>query len=106
MSLLVSVVLLLFEPAGSGESSEEKGKARVEIREFYGDEAQEPLPWQKLLRQARLAASRGDRAGERRAYRRVLDQLNSEDLSRFTGLTGTPEQDEKLRRLIGTLLRD
>lgn len=106
MSLIVSVVLVLVDSEGGGSSTSDKTRARAEIREFYGADEGNLLPWQRTLREARLAASRGDRGAERRAYRRVLDQLNSEDISRFTGLTGSPEQDDKLRRLIGTLLVD
>lgn len=106
MSLLVSVVLILVDSDDSGGGSSDKSQARTEIREFYGTDTDNPQPWQRTLREGRLAYSRNDRAAERRAYRRVLDQLNSEDLNRFTGLTGSPEQDDKLRRLIGVLISD
>ena len=52
----------------------------------------------------RLAYSRNDRTAERRAYRQVLDLLNSEDKNRLLGLTGSPEKDERLRELIAILL--
>jgi hypothetical protein len=125
MSLLMLVVD--FEP--SAVSQEQRGSARQLIVRFYGTDEDNLEPYQELLREARLARSRGDIAAERRAYAQVLSLLNAEDIVQsFSGLTGDrgdpqtlPESDERflqdfardnlprsdqvLRRLISILLR-
>ncbi|MFP6764235.1 MAG: FHA domain-containing protein [Planctomycetaceae bacterium] len=60
----------------------------------------EPAPWQKALRVARIARSRGDLDAEYAAYRQVLDQLNAEDRDLHFGLTGHAKGDAELKRLI------
>ncbi len=109
MSFVLTLVLLLIDTeGGGGGSTKGKAQARIAIREFYGLDKAKIQHWQQWLRDAQLANSRGDRDAERRAYRRVLGQLNAEDNrsdnKRFTSMTGTPETDEKLRQLIATLL--
>lgn len=65
---------------------------------------EEPSMWQKNLRRARLAASRGDRAEELRSYRRVLSMLNSEDRNPHIGVTGHLNSDQELRDLIRIII--
>jgi hypothetical protein len=105
VSFVASLGLLLIETDPPGASSTDVARARLEIRDFYGT-GEELRPYQRLLREARLARSRNDRTAERQAYRRVLDLLNSEDNNRLTGLTGSLERDERLRRLIAVLLSE
>lgn len=105
ISFLASGALLLIDVDLGGSASQERAEASMMLKTFYGAEGQKIAPWQQLLRDARLSASRGDRAGERRAYRRVLEMVNSEDNNKFTGLTGDPKRDDELRGLIGTMLR-
>lgn len=59
-----------------------------------------PARWQKDLRAARIARTRGDYAAERAAYRQVLDELNAEDHDLHFGLTGDPGGDRELKRLV------
>lgn len=106
-SLLASMLLLLIDADAGRSSAEERAIARQEITEYYGSGATPPAAWQRLLREARQAHSLGDRAAERRAYRRVLELLNSEDVrNTYTGLTGSRRRDERLRKLIGILLTE
>lgn len=105
MSFVASGALLLIDVDLGGSAAQERAEASVKLKAFYGAEGQPIAPWQQLLRDARLSASRGDRVGERRAYRRVLEMVNSEDNNKFTGLTGDPKRDDELRGLIGTMLR-
>jgi len=65
---------------------------------------QGPAPWQKALRTARIAHSRGDRKKEYEAYRQVLDQLNAEDHDLHFGLTGHADGDEELKRLVSIVI--
>lgn len=57
-----------------------------------------PAGWQKDLRAAKIARTRGDYAAERAYYRRVLDQLNAEDHDLHFGLTGNMEADTDLKK--------
>lgn len=105
-----SILMLFVDVEPSGSSASQKTQARRAIAAFYETGENEPQEHQRHLREAQLAHSRGDRIAERRAYRRVLDLLNSEDhlnsegSDRFTGLTGSLKNDEKLRRLIAVLI--
>ncbi len=104
VSILSSIVLLFVDLEG-GLSSEGKAYSRqVIVQEFLGEERQALLPYQRLLREASLAHSRGDAAGERDLFRRVLRLLNSEDRNPFTGVTGSLDEDERLRHHLGVLL--
>ena len=108
-SLLLSVLLLLV-PSERGVSTEsEKATARQEITAYYGDPSADPAPWQKKLREARIAHSSGDFPAERRAYQAVLDMLNAEEFNRpgapsHVALTGDRTRDQNLRELIAILL--
>jgi hypothetical protein len=108
-SLLMSVLLLLVPSEPGVSTASERARARQEITEFYGQPNQEPTPWQRKLREARLAHSSGDIPGERRAYQQVLDMLNAEEFNRpgspsHIALTGDKGRDQQLRELIGILL--
>lgn len=108
-SLLMSVLLLLVPSEPGVSTASERARARQEITEFYGPANAEPTPWQRKLREARLAHSSGDVPGERRAYQRVLDMLNAEEYNRpgtpsHVALTGDKGRDQTLRELIGVLL--
>ncbi|MFQ5733425.1 MAG: FHA domain-containing protein [Planctomycetaceae bacterium] len=105
-SLALSLLLLVFNPGNIGTSADERADALRKIARFYGEKG-EPKPYQRHLREARQARWRGDVSAERRAYQRVLDLLNSEDVmdpDNHTGLTGDKKGDGELRRLIGILM--
>lgn len=109
-------ILMLFMETGIGGSGVDKTKARREIVEYYGKEDENLQPYQVALRQARQAASRGDREAERAEYFKVLKMLRSESrdkVTKFTGLTGrldydpdsdNKKSDKRLEELIGILL--
>lgn len=112
-SVLFSVLLVLAEFETSEHHTSDKASARHELEDFYtnlGDPNKPdappppPVPYQILLREAKQAFTRGDFAGERAMYRRVLDLLHSEGRNRFTGLTGSPHKDEDLEKILSTLL--
>jgi hypothetical protein len=104
-SVLSSLLLLVLESDGTTVSASTVSDARATVfRDFLGEPGKELRPWQRVLREAGLAHSRGDPKAERAAYQRVLKMLNSEDLNQFTGLTGHIEDDERLRKLLATLL--
>ncbi len=103
-SILASVAMLFLDFEGGATAGGKAYSRRVVVEEFLGDEGQPVQPYQRLLREANLAYSRGDGAGERDLYRRVLRLLNSEDRNPFTGVTGSPDDDERLRHHLGVLL--
>ncbi len=103
-SLLMSMVLLFLE-GDAGPTRQGKAQARQMIlKEFVGQEGQPLRHYQRVLREAGLAAARGDVNGERESYRRVLQMLNSEDRNPFTGITGSLDDDDRLLKAIGVLL--
>ncbi|MCH7990616.1 MAG: hypothetical protein IID46_15860, partial [Planctomycetes bacterium] len=104
ISMLMTLAMLFidFEPGGS--SVTERSAARKKIQQYYGAQGNLKVH-QRLLRDAQRAYSVGNRFEERRAYKQVLDLLNSEDITRsLTGLTGDRKRDDELRRLIGILM--
>ena len=127
MCFSLLMVVVDFEPAAA--TQEQRDKARQLIVQFYGIKTDNLQPHQTLLREARLARSRGDFATERRNYALVLKQLNAEDIVQsFSGLTGDrgdpgtlpddddqflqdfeeenlPKSDQVLRHLISILIR-
>ena len=104
-SLLGSLAMLFLDPALTDERSESKTTARQSVmRDFVGGEKGQIKPYQQMLRDAGLAQSRGDFKSERAAYLRVLRLLNSEDKNPFTGITGTAEEDDQLKRHLAVLL--
>jgi hypothetical protein len=107
MSVALSILAVLWEAPGSGAAGD-KAAARRQIQdEYFSGYANEPLqPYQEWLREAQRAASRGDRATERRLYRQVLDLLRAERGRFDKGLTGSRDRDKKLEELISTMLRE
>jgi hypothetical protein len=103
-SLLASVILLVVDLETSGSSQSKATARQAIVAEFIGQDGQPLKPYQRLLREASLAHSRGDLKAEHDAYRRVLLILNSEDRNPFAGVTGDLRDDERLRRYLGTLL--
>jgi len=105
-SVLLSVLMLLLDMGGFDNNAASIRRAREEIQRFYGEEGKPIRPYQIYLRQARQAWSRGDRAGERREYLKVLGMLRAEGNERsFSGVTGNRDEDRALEELIGTLLQ-
>ncbi|VAX35948.1 hypothetical protein MNBD_PLANCTO02-1007 [hydrothermal vent metagenome] len=106
VSILFSVALILLD-TGTTKSTKKKevAQARKEILDYYGQQETTLLPYQRDLRQARLAHSRKDKKSERYHYRQVFSLLNAEGKNQFTGLTGSKAKDEKLQHLISVLLR-
>ena len=106
-SVLLSLAMLFVNTDTTRSTAKQRAEARIAITAFYGAPGQPLKPYQKLLRSAQRAHSRGDRAAEHAAYRRVLELLNAEDVNPITGLTGDRhEKDERLRKRIAVLLGD
>lgn len=103
-SLLASLILLVMDVDTSAASHSKAAARQAIVAEFLRQDGQPLKPYQRLLREASLAHSRGDIKAEHEAYRRVLQILNSEDRNPFTGVTGDLRDDERLRRYLGTLL--
>ncbi|MBN1590339.1 MAG: hypothetical protein JW888_12560 [Pirellulales bacterium] len=105
-SVALSIVLVFWDPASTGPS-DAKVKARQEIRDnFFMTTNDAPLaPYQRWLREAQRAASRGDRVTERKRYQDVLDQLRAERGPFDPGLTGSRTRDKELEKLIIVMLR-
>ncbi|MDA0917636.1 MAG: FHA domain-containing protein [Planctomycetota bacterium] len=104
LSFLSSLAMLFAEVDPPSVSELSKGDARQEIVRFFGSDDKELETWQKQLRAARLAHSRGDAENELMAYRRVLTLLKSEDRDPHVGITGHLSTDEELKRLIGIII--
>ena len=107
LSVVFSLVLLLWEPSASGPG-DDKASARQTIRDnfFAVADDQPPLPYQQWLREAQRAASRGDVRTERMLYQRVLDQLRAERGPFDPGLTGSRANDKELEQQIIVILRE
>jgi hypothetical protein len=106
LSFVMTLALLLLDAGSTSSKGLTKEQARRDIVQFYGREGDELRPFQRSLRAARLAHSRGDYRAERMEYRKVLNQLNSEDINQHLGVTGHHHTDEELRGLIGVLLTE
>jgi hypothetical protein len=104
LSFLASLAMLFAEVDPPSVSELSKADAREEIVRFFGSDDKELETWQKQLRAARLAHSRGDDDAELMAYRRVLGLLKSEDRDPHIGITGRLKTDEELKRLIGLII--
>jgi hypothetical protein len=103
-STVMSVFLLVGDPSGAPSAAFERETARRDLVQYYGVEGGNLSPYQLILREAQQAHSRGDLAVERQRYRDVLRLLRAEGRGKYEGLTGTPNSDEKLAKLLGTLL--
>jgi len=104
LSFLASLAMLFAEIDPPSVSELSKADAREEIVRFFGSDEKELKTWQKQLRAARLAHSRGDDEAELMTYRRVLALLKSEDRDPHIGITGHLTTDEELKRLIGIII--
>jgi len=110
-SLLTSLALLFVEPVPTTRSNlEELERAREELAaEYYSNlNPNTPLAeYQRLLREAHWAHSRGDHQRERQLYRQVLLLLYAEKgRNSYTGLTGSRSRDERLEELLRILLKE
>jgi hypothetical protein len=111
-SFVLSLGMLLLEPETSTVSSSARSEAREKLKEFYGRDGSKLEPYQIALRRGLLEYSRGNLAGERQEYRRVLLMLHAADIAdpaNLNGLTGRHTgrgraSDEELRQLLETLL--
>jgi len=106
-SVAASVLLLVSEGPVGGSTDRGRATARNELRQMLEStqpkQAGQPdASWRLLVRDALSAAARSDRAGEQRAYERLLQLLNAEDRP-ATGLSGDMQRDEDLRGLIARL---
>jgi len=110
MSVALSIGLVFIDDQPQGKSlNEEKKRAWYEIEEKYFSHLDAAAPLQRYqvyLREARQAATRGDRRTEMDRYRKVLDLLRAERGGHERGLTGSRERDTKLERHIITLMRE
>ena len=104
LSFLSSLAMLFAEVDPPSVSELSKADAREEIVRFFGSDEKDLEPWQRRLRAARLAHSRGDSETELQRYREVLASLNSEDRDPHIGITGHLSHDEDLKRLIGIII--
>jgi len=104
LSFLSSLAMLFAEIDPPSVSELSKTDAREEIVLFFGSDDKDLEAWQRRLRAARLAHSRGDDETELRRYREVLAALNSEDRDIHIGMTGRLANDEDLKRLIGIII--
>lgn len=110
-SVLTSLALLFVDtgPTTRG-SAEEKERARQELAaEYYSNlNPNAPLAeYQRLLREAHWAHSRGEYKRERELYRRVLLLLYAErGRDSYTGLTGSRSRDQRLEELLRILLKE
>ncbi|MDA0285026.1 MAG: FHA domain-containing protein [Planctomycetota bacterium] len=104
LSFLASLAMLFAEVDPPSVSDLSKADAREEIVRFFGSEGKDLEPWQKSLREARLAHSRGDDDTELATYRQVLATLKSEDRDPHIGITGHLATDDELKRLIGIII--
>jgi len=110
-SLVTSLILLFVDtsPVGQG-SAEQKATARqILAAEYYSHlNPNTPLAeYQRLLREAHWAHSRGDFKREKELYRQVLLLLYAErGQNAYTGLTGSRTRDQQLEELLRILLKD
>ncbi|WP_347244354.1 hypothetical protein [Thermogutta sp.] len=110
-SLLTSLALLFVEPVPATRSNlEELERAREELAAEYYSSLNPNAPlaeYQRLLREAHWAHSRGDHQRERELYRQVLLLLYAEKgRNSYTGLTGSRSRDERLEELLRILLKE
>ena len=104
LSFVASLAMLFAEADPPSVSELSKAEAREEIVRFFGSDEKDLEQWQRQLRAARLAHSRGDAETELATYRRVLAVLKSEDRDPHVGITGHLTTDEELKRLIGIII--
>jgi hypothetical protein len=108
LSVAMSIALVFMGDAPGGSSvNQDKAHARFEIEDkFFLTERNAPVePYQKLLREAKQAYSRGDRKTEKECYRKVLDLLRVERAEFDRGLTGSRSRDAELEKQVTVLMR-
>ncbi|MGQ9562458.1 MAG: hypothetical protein ACUVTH_02905 [Thermogutta sp.] len=110
-SLLTTLLLLFVDTSSVGKgSAEQKLQARqILAAEYYSNlNPNQPLAeYQRLLREAHWAHSRGDFKREKELYRQVLLLLYAESgRDTYTGLTGSRARDQQLKELLQILLKD
>ena len=106
-SVAASVLLLVAEAPLRGGGDRGRQAARKQLTQLLQESQpkkanQTEAGWKLLVRDALSSAARADRAGEQRAYDRLLKLLNAEDRP-DTGLTGDMQTDDDLRGLIAQL---
>ncbi len=100
VSMGLSVAMLFLDLDVTSGTVQQAQVARRAITIYYGSENAPLEPYQKLLRSANLARSRGDYQGEQQYYREVLRMLRAENKNSVTGLTRLPlEASQKFDHL-------
>ena len=119
VSVAISVAMLFLESERKPTASRGKAAARQEVAKYYLGGNQDPnsedakplYEYQRLLRKALSAESRGDKQTAKIIYRRVLDMIHSEEKTDSIGLTGpriavSPPSDTHLKKQLSILLSD
>lgn len=107
VSLVSSAGMLFLIESGRPEARQEVKEARKDIVRFYEvREDQELQPYQQELREAQRAYSRGDFSAEASFYQKVMLRFHNEDLTKYSGLTGSPVGDSELEKYVSLLLKD
>ena len=119
LSVAFSVAMLFLESESKPAASRGKAAARREVAKYYLGGNQDPMSeetkplfeYQRLLRKALSAESRGDEQLAKFLYRRVLDMIHSEEKTDSIGLTGpriavSPPSDTHLKKQLSILLSD
>ncbi len=106
-SLLSSAGMLFLIESGHPEAKQEVEEARNDVVRFYQvREDQELKPYQRELREAQRAFSRGDFSAESSYYQKVMLRFHDENLTKYSGLTGSPVGDMELEKDVALLLKD
>lgn len=106
-SLVSSAGMLFLIESGHPEAKLEVEEARIDVVRFYQvREDQELQAYQRELREAQRAYSRGDYSAEANYYQKVMLRFHNENLTQFSGLTGSPVGDIELEKDVSLLLKD
>ena len=106
-SLVSSAGMLFLIESGHPEAKQEVEEARGDVVRFYQvREDQELQPYQRELREAQRAYSRGDFSAESSYYQKVMLRFHNENLTKYAGLTGSPVGDMELEKDVSLLLKD
>lgn len=107
---MVAVLTDFDAPNAAAVRRKAEARQRIEANYFplVADQgrARPAQTYQRYLAEAARAHARGDPAAERRLYNRVLDLLRAERGRFDRGLTGSPQRDKELERLITSILGD
>jgi hypothetical protein len=111
VSVVSSVLLFLVDWGPSTASlTQHKAAMRQKLEEqYFGSDNLDNKslePYQRLLRDAQRAHTRGEYSVERRKYRRVLEMLREERGSLEKGLTGSRTRDKELEEILSVLLTE